>query len=88
MQATTASSPDHSVTVTVGPAGTLLDLTLSPGASRVPMPALARTILATYRQATAESVRRTEDVLREVVGEQDPALDLVRASLAEPEEKP
>lgn len=79
-QTTTAASPDRAVTVTVSAAGTLVDLSFAQSASKLPLSALARSVLATYRQATAEAVAMTEALMRSVVGDDATVLDLVRAS--------
>jgi DNA-binding protein YbaB len=82
-QTTTATSPDRAVTVSVNAGGVLTDLTFAAAANKVPLASLARTVLATYRQATAESAIRTEALMREVVGDGSPLLDLVRSGIAE-----
>lgn len=82
-QTTTATSSDHAVTVSVNAGGVLTDLHFAASASKVPLATLSRTVLATYRQATAESARRTEALMRDVVGEGSPLLDLVRTGIAE-----
>ncbi len=80
----TVTSTDHAVTVTVNPAGTLLDVTFGPSAQKLPLPALSHSLLAAYRRAAGDAVERTEAVLRDVLGAgAAPALDLVRASLAD-----
>lgn len=79
-----ATSPDHSVTVTVNPAGTLVDLHLAEVAGKLPLRTLEQTILRTYRQASAQAVRRTEEVMRDLVGPDAAILDIVRASAPEP----
>jgi hypothetical protein len=82
---TTLTSPDRAVTLTVDPAGTLVDLSFAAVASRLPPAALARTVLRTYRSATAEAVARTQEVLRELVGDGAPVLDAIARTVT-PEE--
>ena len=77
----TVTSSDRTVTVTVDAAGTLLDLTFTASAAKVAPAVLARTVLATYRQATQEAVGRTAQLVRELIGENEPVLDAIRASV-------
>lgn len=81
---TTATSRDRSVTLTVGPAGTLQDLTFGPNIAKLAPATLARTVLATYGEATKQAVEQTEAVVRELVGQGSPVLDLIRASAPDP----
>lgn len=83
---TTVTSSDRSVVLTVNPAGTLTDLTFNAPASKLPLPVLARTILATYRTATLEAVGTTESMMRDLLGDDAPLLDIVRASVPAAEE--
>ena len=79
-QTTSATSPDHAVTVTVNAAGTLVDLASPQSAAKLPLPSLARSVLATYRRATADAVAETEALLGDLLGFDAPVLDIVRAS--------
>jgi DNA-binding protein YbaB len=87
-ETTSATSPDRSVTVTVNAAGTLVDLTFGQSAGKLPHPTLARTVLATHRQATVEAVGRTEALMRDLVGDEAPVLDIIRASAPDLQEEP
>lgn len=53
----TASSPDRSVTVTVGPSGAVLYLQLAPNAVRQSADALQQQILTAIREATANAAQ-------------------------------
>ena len=68
-------------------AGTLVDLSFGQSAAScrtAPWPAPS---WPTYRQATAEAVTRTEALMRELVGDQAPVLDIIRASAPELQEE-
>lgn len=82
-ETSTATSSDRSVTVTVNAAGTLIDLSFASSANKLSLNTIANTVLTTYRHATAEAVQQTAAVMRELVGEDAPVLDIIRASVAE-----
>jgi len=82
---TSATSPDRAVTVTVDAAGTLLDLALRPSATTLTADRLARTVLRTYRAATAQAVDRTRGVMRDLLGTDVPVLDDIARTVAEGE---
>lgn len=81
-QRTTATSQNHAVTLTVDAAGTLVDLHFAAAAAKLSTTALAETVLRTYRHATTEAVARTQELLRDVVGADSPALDAIRATVS------
>ena len=85
-QRTTATSQNHAVTVTVDAAGTLVDLHFAAAAAKLAPAALAETVLRTYRHATTEAVAHTQQLLRDLVGADSPALDAIRATLRTEEE--
>ncbi|GAA4002212.1 hypothetical protein GCM10022247_23710 [Allokutzneria multivorans] len=73
----TARSGDGAVTVTVSPAGAVLDLRLSPDAVKRSHTALQQDILKTIRLATAAAAQRVDTELEPVLGE-----DLAKAKQA------
>ncbi|MFB9905100.1 YbaB/EbfC family nucleoid-associated protein [Allokutzneria oryzae] len=66
----TARSSDGAVTVTVNPAGAVLDLRLSPDAMKRSNTALQQDILKTIRLATANAAQRMDTELEPILGDQ------------------
>ncbi|MCP3799108.1 YbaB/EbfC family nucleoid-associated protein [Allokutzneria sp. A3M-2-11 16] len=65
----TARSGDGAITVTVSPAGAVLDLRLSPDAMKRSHTALQQDILKTIRLATANAAQRMDTELEPILGE-------------------
>lgn len=63
-----ATSPDRSVRVIAGAGGAVMDIQLTPDATRLPSTTLAATIMATLREAVAEAVRRQAGIVDDTVG--------------------
>jgi DNA-binding protein YbaB len=73
--ATTIQSQDRTVTITVGPSGTVTGLRLTAQALRHGPDTLARLILATMSQAHAEAVDKLAERVREYTGH-GPSIDV------------
>ena len=65
----TARSGDGAITVTVSPAGAVLDLRLSPDAMKRSHTALQQDILKAIRLATANAAQRMDTELEPILGE-------------------
>ncbi|OZM74867.1 hypothetical protein CFN78_01235 [Amycolatopsis antarctica] len=64
----TATSPDRTVTVVAGPGGSVTDIRIADGAMRQDGRALANTLMATLREAVAESARKQAVVVDQHMG--------------------
>lgn len=73
--ATTAQSPDRTVTVTVGPSGTITGLNLTAQALRHGPDRLAQLIMSTVSQAHGEAARKLSERVSEYTG-QGPRVDV------------
>ncbi|HEY3470726.1 MAG TPA: YbaB/EbfC family nucleoid-associated protein [Amycolatopsis sp.] len=67
--ATTVTSPDGTVTVTAGAGGTITDLRLTAGATRVEAGQLAATIMSTIRRAVAGAVQQQAGIVDDTFGD-------------------
>jgi DNA-binding protein YbaB len=65
----TATSPDGTVTVVAGAGGTVTDLRLTAGATRVEAGQLAATIMATIRRAVAGAVQQQAGIVDDAFGD-------------------
>ncbi|GAA4550272.1 YbaB/EbfC family nucleoid-associated protein [Amycolatopsis samaneae] len=65
----TATSPDGTVTVVAGAGGTVTDLRLTAGATRVEAGQLASTIMATLRRAVAGAVQQQAGIVDNAFGD-------------------
>ncbi|WP_290059573.1 YbaB/EbfC family nucleoid-associated protein [Amycolatopsis solani] len=65
----TVTSPDGTVTVTAGAGGTVTDLRLTAGATRVEPGQLAATIMNTIRRAVAGAVQQQAGIVDEAFGD-------------------
>ncbi len=66
---TTVTSPDGTVTVTAGAGGTITDLRLTAGATRVEAGQLAATIMQTIRRAAAGAAQQQAGIVDETFGD-------------------
>ncbi|MEV6877369.1 YbaB/EbfC family nucleoid-associated protein [Amycolatopsis sp. NPDC051128] len=66
---TTVTSPDGTVTVVAGAGGTVTDLRLTAGATRVEAGQLAATIMSTLRRAVAGAVQQQAGIVDEAFGD-------------------
>ncbi|WP_410643847.1 YbaB/EbfC family nucleoid-associated protein [Amycolatopsis sp. lyj-346] len=66
---TTVTSPDGTVTVTAGAGGTITDLRLTAGATRVEAGQLAATIMNTIRRAAAGAAQQQAGIVDETFGD-------------------
>jgi DNA-binding protein YbaB len=73
--ATTARSEDRTVTVTVGPSGTIIDLGLTAQALRHGPDQLARLIMSMVSQAHGQAARKLRERVSEYTG-QGPRVDM------------
>ncbi|AXX30484.1 YbaB/EbfC family nucleoid-associated protein [Actinosynnema pretiosum subsp. pretiosum] len=65
-----ATSADREVTVVAGPSGTIKDIRLTDQAMHRPPQALATALMATLRQAVAESARRQAGIVENALGDE------------------
>lgn len=65
-----ATSADRAVTVVAGPSGTIKDIRLTDQAMHRPPQALAAALMATLRQAVAESARRQAGIVENALGDE------------------
>jgi DNA-binding protein YbaB len=65
----TATSPDGTVTVVAGAGGTVTDLRLTAGATRVEAGQLATTILSTLRRAVAGAAQQQAGIVDDTFGD-------------------
>lgn len=79
--ATTQTSPDRTVTLTVNPGGRLSALTFGPDATKKTPAQLSATVLDTYRKACRAAVSRTIQVMSEFTGGDESALATLRQNL-------
>ncbi|MBB4683243.1 YbaB/EbfC family nucleoid-associated protein [Amycolatopsis jiangsuensis] len=87
----TASSPDGTVSVTVGADGVVSDLVFSSRTRTIPPEELARMVLATMRRAQAGITEQVAEVMSEQLGDEDEEtrtvlLDSLRGRFPDPEE--
>jgi DNA-binding protein YbaB len=80
--AESATSSDGAVTVTVSPAGALLELTIGPRAEELTRVQLAAAILATAQRAQAGAARQAAEVMRPLLGDNSAAMGYLRSQLA------
>ncbi|MEU4253418.1 YbaB/EbfC family nucleoid-associated protein [Amycolatopsis sp. NPDC026612] len=66
---TTVTSPDGTVTVTAGAGGTITDLRLTAGATRVEAGQLAATIMGTIRRAAAAAAQQQAGIVDDAFGD-------------------
>ncbi len=75
-----ATSPDRAVTVTVNPAGNLVDLIFDQrAAAKLGLDRLQSTIMSTYRSACADAARRSQEIVAELAGDNSDVLAMMRA---------
>jgi DNA-binding protein YbaB len=82
----TATSPDGSVTVTVGGGGSLQNVQFGPRADGMPKERLAAEIMATARRAQAQASQQVLAIMGPLVGEDSDAMRFVREQIPSPEE--
>lgn len=82
--AQTATSSNGAVTLTVSPAGALLELTIGPRAEELSRAQLAAAILATAQRAQVAAARQAAEVMRALLGEDSAAMSLLRSQLTAP----
>jgi hypothetical protein len=75
------SSSDQSVTATVGPTGTLLDLRLSPNASDLSLGLLTSRIMEAYRAACLAASAHTFSAMEQAVGSDSSVLEFLRTTM-------
>lgn len=66
---TAVTSPDGTVTVIAGAAGTVTDIRLAAGAMHLEAGRLSATIMTTLREAVAEAVRKQAGIVDEAFGD-------------------
>jgi hypothetical protein len=81
-----ATSSDQCVTVTVGPAGTLLGLRFSPHASDLSMPLITSRIMEAYHAACRVASAQTLSTMEQVAGPESSILEFFRTTMPNPQE--
>jgi DNA-binding protein YbaB len=79
----TASSKDQAVTVTVGAGGVMQSLRFGPRAERMPMTALASSIMTTYTTACRDVAERAASIVESITGEGSDTSAMLRAAIPE-----
>jgi len=77
----TATSPDHSVTVSAGPGGAVRDIRFTEDALRLGPEQLSDMVMATVREAVADSARQQAGIVEEFAG--GPVVDQVLETQSE-----
>lgn len=77
----TVASRDQAVTVTVNPAGVLLELRISPHAERLSSAQLTSKIMETYQKARSQAAARTVEIMSGLIGNDSDAMDFLRSTL-------
>lgn len=78
-----SSSPDHSVTVTAGPGGAVIDIKIKDEAMRGSAQALGSSIMSALRLAVADGARQQAAIVQRYVGDRMNIVDRVMATQKE-----
>lgn len=78
-----SSSPDHSVTVTAGPGGAVIDIKITDDAMRGSAQALGSSIMSALRLAVADGARQQAAIVQRYVGDRFNIVDRVMATQKE-----
>ena len=79
--ATTVSSPDGAVSVTVNPGGVLIDLSLSRKADDLSFTQLQTVIMQTYQRATARAAARTVEIMAPLLADAPDSLAFLKSTM-------
>lgn len=80
------TSSDQCVTVTVGPAGTLLGLQFSPHASDLSMSLITSRIMEAYHAACRAASTQTLSAMEQTAGPDSSILEFLRTAMPHPQE--
>jgi hypothetical protein len=80
----TETSRDESLTLTVNPAGVLLDVAFNHRAEGLSSTQLGSTVMETYRRAQAKAAQRTTEIMAGLIGEDSDSMAFLKSVMPPP----